>query len=89
MENKIGEFREGNDDGVGVGVTGENLNKNHHNLFWADEETGDVFLHQGFKLEPSKHYFITLQVSGKLSHVTLQKLCCNLFLFDFYDPVYL
>lgn len=33
--------------------------------FWADEETGDVFLSKGFKLQPRKHYFITLQVSGE------------------------
>jgi len=39
----------------------------NNNPFWADEETGDVFLHEGFKLQPSKHYFITLQVSGEFN----------------------
>jgi hypothetical protein len=34
-------------------------------MFLADEETGDVFLRPGFRLTPRKHYFITLQVSGK------------------------
>lgn len=34
-------------------------------MFFADEETGDVFLQNGYNLRPETHYFITLQVSGK------------------------
>ena len=37
-----------------------------HKMFYSDEETGDVFLRSGYTLQPRKHYFITLQVSGEL-----------------------
>lgn len=33
-------------------------------MFYSDEETGDVFLRDGFTLEPSRNYFIRLQVKG-------------------------
>ncbi|XP_035708831.1 uncharacterized protein LOC110850929 isoform X2 [Folsomia candida] len=56
------------DDSSPLTTSKECRNQSHNhpgnNLFWADEETGDVFLRQGFKLQPSKHYFITLQVSA-------------------------
>lgn len=35
-------------------------------MFFADEETGDVFLRNGYNLQPGRYYFITLQVYGKL-----------------------
>lgn len=35
-------------------------------LFFADEETGDIFLRPGLSLQPNTHYLITLQVSSKL-----------------------
>ncbi|CAL8082628.1 unnamed protein product [Orchesella dallaii] len=31
-------------------------------MFTADEETGDVFLQNGYHLQPGRYYFITLQV---------------------------
>lgn len=71
------------DDSSPLTTSKECRNQSHNhpgnNLFWADEETGDVFLRQGFKLQPSKHYFITLQVSGKSSYFGATFFCPSLY----------